>query len=412
MIIENLRKALGFVVARRRVARKTRPMPPMPISHVSVVKLDGIGDFILSTVFLRILAERLPHVNVHLFCRKPVGMIARRQFPLWQVTELPARTKPFANIFSELWLRGRLGRLKPSDILIDLRGYRDMSDSAVSSWIPSSYKIAFANCFPKNWRWGVMPREDLIYDCLFALPTVTAKGIPEEISNYRALASELFPDSKEARVALPVLRADGRDIAEVVSILANQLGVDVARPFLLVAPTSAVATKQYPVELLAVAIRSVLAECAMPTLITGLAEDAPVIARLLECLRGQKGVFPVAGRLDLSQHVALVSLAAATLSMDSSTAHIAGALGVPAVALLGGGHYGQFAPWGESNLFYWLTNRLPCFGCRWQCIYDRPLCIHDISPDEVARSLIRLLKLSAYDRLNSQMNVKQNIPKP
>lgn len=60
-------------------------------------------------------------------------------------------------------------------------------------------------------------------------------------------------------------------------------------------------------------------------------------------------------------------------------------------ALLSGGHCGQLAPWGESASFRWLTHRLPCFGCNWQCHYERPFCLHDIPPGEVARNLVQLL---------------------
>ena len=95
---------------------------------------------------------------------------------------------------------------------------------------------------------------------------------------------------------------------------------------------------------------------------------------------------------DLAEHVALISLSPAVLTMETAHAHIAGALGVPAVVITGGGHYGIFAPWAESQNFRWLVNPLPCFGCNWRCIYDRPLCIQDILPARIAGNLMEILK--------------------
>ena len=70
-------------------------------------------------------------------------------------------------------------------------------------------------------------------------------------------------------------------------------------------------------------------------------------------------------------------------------------MGTPAVVILGGGHHGFFAPWGESQTFRWLTNRLPCYGCNWECIHDRLLCIEDISPGVIAKNVVEVLNLSA-----------------
>ena len=381
-----------MAIYRKSKATGSVKLGQVAVGGIALVKLDGIGDFILSTVFLRNLDERLPNANVHIFCRKPVGILIRSQFPRWQVTELPERKKPLFNIFTELGHRRNLGQLNRFDILIDLRAYRDMSDSAVASWIPARFKIALTNCYPEALKWVLMPREDLIFDLLVARPPASAQGVPDEIANYRALAAVFFSDSAETQIDLPTLHAEAGNVANVTSLLANRCNVDASRPFLLVAPASAGKIKQYPAEMLATAIRSILSEMAMPTLLVGSAADAPLISRLAECLHGEKLIIPVAGHFDLVQHVALVSLAAATISMDSATAHIAGALGTPAVVILGGGHYGQFAPWGESKTFRWLTNRLPCFGCHWQCIYDQPLCIHDIPPDEIARNLVEAMK--------------------
>jgi ADP-heptose:LPS heptosyltransferase len=75
------------------------------------------------------------------------------------------------------------------------------------------------------------------------------------------------------------------------------------------------------------------------------------------------------------------------LGVDTGPAHLALALGKPAVVVLGGGDYGRFFPYGKSRV---VTHRMDCFQCHWECRYDRTLCIHDIPPDEIVREVLEI----------------------
>jgi ADP-heptose:LPS heptosyltransferase len=143
---------------------------------------------------------------------------------------------------------------------------------------------------------------------------------------------------------------------------------------------------------LAVAILQALEKQPMPVIIAGGKSDARTIVPLAEELKAVPALMDISGKLNLAEHTVLISMSRAVVSMDSCHAHIAGALDIPAIAILGGGHYGFFAPWGESKKFRWLTHPLPCFGCHWSCIYDRPLCIQDVPPAQIAKNLLEILK--------------------
>lgn len=91
--------------------------------------------------------------------------------------------------------------------------------------------------------------------------------------------------------------------------------------------------------------------------------------------------------------VAVGSMAAAgcVLSMESAAAHIACALGKAGVFLIGGGHFGAFAPWTTRPNQVWLTNELPCFGCDWNCVRSTPECITHVPPTAITTALNRVL---------------------
>ena len=75
------------------------------------------------------------------------------------------------------------------------------------------------------------------------------------------------------------------------------------------------------------------------------------------------------------------------LSAETGTAHLAVALDAPLVALLGGGHIGWFAPWSRSGRQQWLNNDVPCRGCLWVCSQPSPVCLTDLSEDQVFQAI-------------------------
>ena len=389
-----LRKIAGAGMASYRWhARADRPEPEqLSRARIALLKLDGIGDFILATTSLRLIEKYLPNACVTLFCRQPVGEIAREQFPAWQVIELPKKQRPLKAIYAESGVRRMLRSQPAFDCLVDLRTYRDMSDSAVASWIPARVKVAMANAYPQTHSWVRMPFEPRIYDIIIPLPDYAAEpDVACDIQNHRAFARYLLPGCGEASSALPRMHAGAVAREETARLLETRFGLEPTKPFLLVCPGTSSPIKEYGIPALAEAIRQVVAVHPMPVVIAGSPSDERTTKPLHALLKGDCNAVDVSGLFSLPQHTALIEMASALLTMDSCHAHIAGAVDTPAVTLLGGGHYRYFAPWGASLRFRWLTNRLPCFGCEWQCTQSGPLCITGISSAEIARNLVETL---------------------
>lgn len=82
------------------------------------------------------------------------------------------------------------------------------------------------------------------------------------------------------------------------------------------------------------------------------------------------------------------------LGVDTGPAHLALALQKPAVVVLGGGDYGRFFPYGHARV---VTHRMDCFQCHWDCRYDRALCLHDLPPQEVVRSVLAALGMVPFE---------------
>jgi hypothetical protein len=83
---------------------------------------------------------------------------------------------------------------------------------------------------------------------------------------------------------------------------------------------------------------------------------------------------------DLSALVTAIDRTRLLVSTETATAHLGAAADAPMVGIIGGGHYGRFAPWARSARQRWVEWKLPCFGCNWNCIHSAPLCITDLPP--------------------------------
>ena len=60
------------------------------------------------------------------------------------------------------------------------------------------------------------------------------------------------------------------------------------------------------------------------------------------------------------------------------------------VAIIGGGNYGRYLPYLESDRRIYLYHKMECFGCEWNCIYKERHCITDLEVGTVIESIKKL----------------------
>jgi ADP-heptose:LPS heptosyltransferase len=123
-------------------------------------------------------------------------------------------------------------------------------------------------------------------------------------------------------------------------------------------------------------------------LIFGDATQNPLAEELEQQLPGR--TINLCGCTTLRETAALLRRCRLYLGAESAGAHIACAVGVPNVVLLGGGHFGRFMPY--SPLTSAVVLPLDCFGCNWRCRYDSAHCIANLTPEVVKAAVTDALK--------------------
>ena len=102
----------------------------------------------------------------------------------------------------------------------------------------------------------------------------------------------------------------------------------------------------------------------------------------------------LAGRTTIRQMAAIIRRCCLYLGSDSAGAHIACAVGIPNVVVLGGGHFGRFMPYSPLTSVVCLP--LECYGCNWGCRYENPHCVKDVAVEVVAEALRQSLAKSSH----------------
>jgi ADP-heptose:LPS heptosyltransferase len=99
-----------------------------------------------------------------------------------------------------------------------------------------------------------------------------------------------------------------------------------------------------------------------------------------------------AGRLSLTESVALMKRAAVYIGLDTGPMHIAAMAGIPVVALFGPTHPERVGPYRVPHRIV-RAEGLPCLCCRKRTC-PKPLCMEGISVDVVYARVLELLEVS------------------
>lgn len=351
---------------------------PKRRTRLGIFKADGIGDFVLSSEAIRQLLAEHGANNVCLIVSNQVRRLAAALFPEAAIlTIVPGHAA----------LRDRvvgLGRLRSAvealayDEIVCLRHYRTTYEDTILRSFRAKRIVLLPNQslgYARDSK-NPIPNNFCLVNPKLTFSENKADNVPREWQFHAAALSM----SLGRHVAAESMRPNWDSIHSPNETQAN---------YLLISPLAGRGIRDLPPNLVNAAARKALERGLDLLLLTGTSEQAEHLSSYAESLRSSIPgcrvvvVYPP----DLPALVRLVASAALVCAAESSTAHIATALDRPTLVLIGGGHFGWFAPWRRSAKQVWLTHRLPCFDCNWHCPYPEPFCITNITNAQVAAAL-------------------------
>src|SRR5690606_4875093 len=159
-------------------------------------------------------------------------------------------------------------------------------------------------------------------------------------------------------------------------------------------PGASAPSRRYPPERFAAVIRTLVSRHGWRLVLTGSAEETPLLERLRT--EAPEKVVSLGGALSLAELAALVARAPLLISNNTGPVHVAAAVGTPVVDLYALTNP-QHTPWQVPSKV--LFHDVPCAPCyRSVCAEHHHMCLEGVSPQQVVDAALELARGSRRRR--------------
>jgi heptosyltransferase II len=360
-----------------RALRRTPPpsVDPGQIEDVLVLRLDRIGDVLMSLPALRDLRLALPRARVRLAVGAWSEPIARcapvDELLVWNAPWV-GRSSEGAQPLSELFAKAR--GLAPSgiDLAFDLQG--DVRASLLLWLSGARIRVGYANTGGAYLLTHVVPLDENL----------------SWVEQNRLAVSTVLGPCGDASRADP-LTDDDRAFAR--RLLAG-LGLEARRPLVGVHPSGGRLVKQWDPGRWGEVAARLEAEHGAAIVVTGSEADRPLAGAIAKRLARRP--VDLTGRLQLRETLAVIGALDLFLSPDTGPMHMACAVGTPSVSVFGPSDPVRYFS-GQGATHVVVRSDLWCSPCNLirkpptECRGEMPECLRRVNVDLVYEAASRLL---------------------
>lgn len=340
------------------------------------VRLDTIGDVLMTTPAIRALKESYQGRRI-LFLTSPSGAQAASLVP--EIDEIVVYEAP--------WMKATPVRTSGSyDMKMIERLRRTDCDAAVIFTVYTQNPLPAALlCYLSDIRLRLAYSRENPYQLLtdWVPEPEPHQVLRHEVRRQLDLVAIIGCCASNEALSL---RVSDRVIRSVTHLL-KRMNIGNDGPFVVIHPGATAPSRRYPAESFAKLGRHLVNEMGMNVLFTGTNSERP----LVEIIQKEMDVdsASVAGRLNLEELAALLSLASLAISNNTGPAHVAAAVGTPVVSLYALTNP-QHRPWNvPSRVLYHDVSCKYCYKSI--CPQEHNDCLRLLSPGEVISAVSDLL---------------------
>jgi lipopolysaccharide heptosyltransferase II len=361
--------------------------------NVLCVRLDALGDVLMTTPALRAVKQSHPHRRVTLLTSPAAAALA----PLVsQIDEFIVYDAP--------WMKATAPRTdsRPEFAMIE-RLRRGRFDAAVIFTVFSQNPLPAALLCMMA---GIPRRLGHCRENPYQLLTEWVEEpepnrfIRHEVRRQLDLVASIGYRTADERLSLSV---PPKAVAELREML-HSLGVDPGSDWILIHPGASAPSRRYPPGHFAAAADLLALEHHLPIVFSGAEAERELIQGIRAAMHAP--AHSLAGQLDLAELAALISLAPVLISNNTGPAHIAAAVGTPVVDLYALTNP-QHTPWRVPSRV--LNFDVPCKNCfKSVCPEGHHDCLARVPPESVARAALELI--NRVDDSGSRSDDLSNVP--
>lgn len=345
------------------------------VREILVIRLDNVGDVVMTGPALRTLKTALPEARVTLMASASGTRVA----PLLPWVD---RVMTHRAVWQDLWGAVPQDPAYDDALVAELRGGAFDAAVILTSFSQSPWPPAYA-C----WRAGIPLRIGQSSEFGGSLLSQWIRPLPHHFHqvdrNLHLLESAGFePAGTHLELAVPAevdLNARG---------LLRSMGVEPESPFIAVAPFATAAARTYEAARYAEVLRRLTHDLRMPAVVLGGEREAGQAKAFLALTRGYP-VYSLVARATVAEQGAVIARSALVLTNDSGPMHIADAFRRPTVVMYSGTELEeQWRP--RTTRAKLLRRETACSPCyEFDC--PRHMECLDILPEEVVKEAELLL---------------------
>ncbi|RKU05452.1 lipopolysaccharide heptosyltransferase II [Candidatus Poribacteria bacterium] len=342
---------------RRRLSKDFTP------KRILVVKLDHLGDVLLSTPVLSNLSQAYPDAELHALTGAWSRVVLEKHPDVSKVLEYnsPAfsRTGEPTSLKQTLQLYRALRREK-YDLMVQLRG----------DW--RTVCFALLRVTPKR-----LDRSALQVANRLGFPRFT--GTHETTRHLDVLRKANVPTPIQT-TTFSVTPGDKKWASDFL----KTQQIDRERPLAAIHPGSPIPLKRWAPERYAELADWLIAQKRAEILFVGVKEEIPIITEIQRLMRAESK--NIAGKTTLTQLASILHICNVFIGNDSGPMHLAAAVGAPTIGLYGPGDPTRFGPVGtKCQAIQRKQNCPPCPGTT--CRFGKDGCMSKIQVDDVIQTL-------------------------
>jgi lipopolysaccharide heptosyltransferase II len=359
--------------------------------NILCIRLDTIGDVLMTTPAIRALKESNPRRRITLLTSSAGAAISSLVPEIDDAIVYDApwlkATAPRLNSRPEYEMVERLRHLKFDGAVIFTVYSQNPLPSAFLCYL-ADIPLRLAHCHENPYQllpnWVKDPEPE--------------KVLRHEVRRQLDLVGTIGCYTKDERLSL---RVPDEAIAVVDGILQN-LGIDRQRPLVVIHPGATAPSRRYPPEKFALVARTLTLDMGMQVIFTGIESEQELVADIKKGMMAadaipsfsnnfssNSAVHSLVGCLKLSELAALLQASSLLISNNTGPVHIAAAVGTPVVDLYALTNP-QHTPWGVPNRV--LFHDVPCKYCyKSICPEGHHQCLNLVTPESVVDAACDLL---------------------
>lgn len=356
------------------------------VRRVLAVRLDNLGDVLMTTPALAALRSLAPDVRITLLASSAGTALAGLLPDVDDIIEFPA---PWVKSAAADAMQPGLRELR----LVETLAARRFDAAVIFTVCTQSALPAALLCRMAGIRLRLAHSRENPYALLTHWVVETdhvEDGMRHEVARQLALVLSVGASVADDRLRITTSPAD------VARARARRAGIGLAPadPYVVVHPGASAPSRRWPPERFGAAADAIARATGCAIVFTGGADEAALIDVARAAMSVESA--SLAGQLDVGGLAALIADSRLLVSNNSGPAHLAAAVGTPVVVLYALTNP-QHTPWKVPSRV--LSHNVPCRWClKSVCPMGHHACLEGVTVETVVEAALALLETSAATR--------------